>query len=643
MAYAYKAIDELLNPDSQKQNIFGAEGQGVAQPDPNAAAAVQAPVKTSTETEVSSGSGSGGGSPVATPGGAPRSSIYSSSQTSDRAAIAANAGKTKAPQAIANISDQLRERQTRLQDEANNYVSGEKAKQSYNLGEDALDAAASGDSEKTAATRAFLGKKDINPVSEFAPSAVAVDDVDLLRTDAGLKNLVQRGMGPSYSSGMAAFDLQNLRRNQNFNDLIKMLQGSQDALSKDAEGYKTTKRKEVEDYGRSALTRGQTAARDYLASRASAIDAANLAEAKAANERLAAERQSGVADAEKKVLADSKQRVREAILQADPRSERFIDAAASSLSPRDFLRLRDDYSANDFVDTNEAKTFNQIMSLLGKGDTRQAAVNVAPDYTFDDQGLDSKLLGLTRSLRAAEDERDRGKIAQIIEAAKARAAADNERRKNLDLAQIAKDQTQNLGGELPPELRGYYDPASVDPTAFVARDDKTLNPEDVYTADEARTLTELYTDLGAPRRAVAGQGVLGAPGYTFDKAVYLGALQKAAATKRDAAAAAEAKRLKDEEDARREADFKNRQTTQRVGGIPIGVRKDHGEAITQAGAGVMAAPFKVLQALIQGAAGPARTFSDEAARNDPWEAAKKAVPVIPLPALPAADPREWHW
>ncbi len=517
MAYAFRAIDELMSPDQQKQNIFSSEqaqGQQPGQP------GQQAEVKTNTEGEVASG---GGSSASVSEGAAPQ---VTDTGAANRAAFKANIGKTQTPKALNDVQSQLQQRSANLQEQANQYFNAGKAGQQYTMSSQDLDKAIGGEGAQRDAARGLLNRQNLNQFEDFKPGDVEVKDTNLLNTDAGLKKLVARGMGPRYSQGMAAFDVQSLRRTPNFDNILRTIRSDQDALRKQSQDLVGSKRAELESYGKQQLAAAQKGAKDYLGSQATAIDQANEQEAATANALLKKYRAEGVPDAEKKALEDARSAVTAMYDQVDPRFARFVSQAGAD--PRKALKVRDDYGRDEFVDAGESRRFNDIMSLLGQGDSRLASGARGPDYTVDRAALENQLVKGTQGLRAAEDKRLEDLIAGVKGEAQKRADAEDVRRSQLNLNKLAEQEAANarkgissLGNYSKDSL--YEGLKLMDPSSYLSRDMRDLGAADAYTAEDVKKLNDMYKDLGSADRASVGQ--LG-NAYNFDQAGYQSALEK---------------------------------------------------------------------------------------------------------------------
>lgn len=516
MAYAYNAIDDLIQ-GNQKQDIFAQQGGQQSQ---NGMPQNQDQVKTSTEGEVHSG-GQASTSPVAQQQSA--SPPAGDPNTAARAAYKANEGKTGQPAAIGNVQSQLQANSQRLQDEANKYVSSQEQNQHYGVDRGSLDKAITGDQEASGRVHSLFNAAAPTPAEEFKPTDVNVSDVNKLNTSAGLQDLVARGQGPQYTQGMGAFDVRALRSSPNFQNLMNMIQSQQTGLQKQATDLGAQKKQEVEEHGQNALTQAQKDAQTYLGSQSDAISKANAEEARVANQKLEALRNKGDPVAEKHALEQAKAQVLKNLQQSDPRTAAILNGV--SVDPRQFGKAAQNYSANDFVSSDEAQRFNNIMGLLGNGGQSLNASNpVGPSYSLDQTGLQNALTTAAQQKRNTLDTGFRSREQVILDAAQARADAADKARAGLNLQSISNEQAQAALRGLSPDLQKYYQSGLVDPNQYISRPDVDLSAKDVLNQDEVKKLNDLNKALGMQGSYGVGQYADKTPGYDFNKQGYLAAL-----------------------------------------------------------------------------------------------------------------------
>lgn len=516
MAYAYKAIDDLMSEGDQKQNIFASDSPVSGQ---NQGQQAQGQVKTSIEGEL--GANASAGSPQMA--SAPSQTSASASNTSDRAAIKANIGKTSQPKAIGQVQNSLQNANTKLQEEADSYVQQGKAAQNYQIDNADIESAIKGDQTKAGNVTSLLGRQNIDQVQEFMPTDVTVKDAGLLNTDAGLKSLIQRGADPTYTQGMAAFNAQSLRKDPEFINIMQMIQGQQSNLRDKAQDLSQMATQQVKDYGQQQLNAAQDSARNYLTGQSGAIDAANMEEARLANQLLATYRAEGVPDAQEKALEDARAAVEQQLSQVDPRSVGLVREA--SIDPRSFLNVRGDYGRDDFVSADEAARFNSIMGLLGLTDARSESAPQDLGYSFDKDAMQNALLGEVANLRKEKDVTSKAEMDRILAGAGVRAAKATRDANVYSLNDLAAE----LASQYSPNLDGSaFDTSLVNPANFIDRKTVNYGAKDVLNAEEVKQLNALAKDLGLNTTYNVGNIPQG-PSYTFRNDDYRKAISDAMA------------------------------------------------------------------------------------------------------------------
>ena len=227
MAYAFSAIDELLKGSQPGSDIQGSDIFASGSPQ-QVGAQTQGTAKDGDGIQSKTVDEGGGVSNAANPRAVSSGSDTGtdSNLTADRIAVKENVGKTEKPSAIDSMRDQLAANTTRLQSEADAYLAGEKGKQQYSSDENTVAAATNANRDQGAFDyiSSLLGTGKAKQAGEFEASDVGVKDVDYLKTDAGLKQLITKGKDPRFSSGMAAFDLRALKKTPEFNQTIGGIQ-----------------------------------------------------------------------------------------------------------------------------------------------------------------------------------------------------------------------------------------------------------------------------------------------------------------------------------------------------------------------------------------------------------------------------------
>lgn len=426
MAYAFDKVNDLIS-NRENQNIFSndqsqAQG-GQAQP----VATSQPQVKTTTEGELGGASSSSGSSSSGSSNTQGSSTGMASSAQANQAAFRANAGKTQKSKTFDDIGGQLAQNQQNLQAEANKYTQDQTAAANSATafsGND-IDNAISGDSKAFGKIQRLINPGASTPAPSFVPSKdYNLDDANLLSTDAGLRKLVSRGQDTHYTPGMAAFDLASLRKSEGFDKNVRDLQAQSANLSKAQNDYTNTLPTQAQAYLDQKLKEAAGGISTGLESRYNNLNQQNEAEAKALNDRLAAMRKGGVTGDQLAAFRKSVGDVaRKQVEGASPDLINYLDPSAD-LSP--FVTYRDNVTAQDMIDAQEASKFNAIMSLLGRGLTYQAADPLGDLATLDTQGAANELV---RNATTAKTEADK-KAARAKELQEAR-DRDTERLKEM--------------------------------------------------------------------------------------------------------------------------------------------------------------------------------------------------------------------
>lgn len=496
MAYAYSQIDDLMGQSSgqQNQNVFGAAGGDQNQPGLQTQVGVTPGVKTSTEGDLDS---SGGGS-LSGGSSAPKVSTDQQNRSSQINAVKANTGKTQTPAAIAGVQKSIDDANSGLAQRAADYSSQQKAKQNYGLDTSIIDQAIGNNADARSKTSQLLGRTDINQVDQFDPGNVSVKDADLLKSDAGLKELVARGQGNQYSPGMAAFDTMLLRRDPGFNAQVQGLQSKAADLSNRAAQQPEALQKEVSDYGKENLTASQKQAKDYLASQKQAVDSQNAIEAAAENQKLANLNKDQIkADA----VAAAKQRAQEQLkAQYGDRANAQLEGV--QVKPDDYVSFAQNYDPSQFYSQDDANKYNSINALLGIGGPAQSAsAALANPYSVKSDDLYNTLYSGASQARQAQDTTDLQKISDILGGANKTAETQNKTR--AEDAKNYKDYLNLLGQNYASEggLGKYYTQPNIEGFLgqYVANNPLAANPlagTDLLSQEQASQLNSLNKDLG---------------------------------------------------------------------------------------------------------------------------------------------------
>ncbi len=512
MAYAYTQVDNLINGSGQQnQNVFGSSPTG----DPSQqVGGVQTQVggtpdvKTSTEGDL----GSSTGGSLAGGSSTPQVSTDQQNRSSQINAVKANTGKTQTPSAIAGVQKSIDDANSGLAQRAADYSSQQKAKQNYGLDTSIIDQAIGNNADARAQTSQLLGRTDINQVDQFDPGNVDVKDADLLKSDAGLKELVARGQGNQYTPGMAAFDTMLLRRDPGFNAQVQGLQSKASDLSNRAAQEPAALQKEVSDYGMQNLTAAQKQAKDYLASQKDAVDSQNAIEAASENEKLKnLDRDKIKADA----VADARKKAE------DQLKAQYGDRASAQLqgvkvNPDDYVSFAQNYDPSQFYSQDDANKYNSINALLGLGGpAKSASAAITNPYSVNSDALFNSIYGGASKARQDQDTLNTQKISEILGNAN-KTAEDQNKTRAGDQANY-RDMLNVLGQNLSSDpqfagLQQYNNPDNMNkfldqyiPTHSAADYANPLTGTDFLKQSDVDQLNALAKDSGQNTTYSAGK------------------------------------------------------------------------------------------------------------------------------------------
>ena len=534
MAYAFSAIDELLKGSQPGSDIQGSDIFASGSPQ-QVGAQTQGTAKDGDGIQSKTVDEGGGVSNAANPGAVSSGSdtATDSNLAADRIAVKENVGKTEKPSAIDSMRDQLAANTTRLQSEADAYLAGEKGKQQYSSDKNTVAAATNANRDQGAFDyiSSLLGTGKAKQAGEFEASDVGVKDVDYLKTDAGLKQLITKGKDPRFSSGMAAFDLRALKKTPEFNQTIGGIQQGQKDLYSRAGALGDELATQVGEYGQGQLTEAQKAVRRYLGDSRDELTRVNEAEAMAYNRDLAGLDLAALGDPARQVAA---QAVRGRLDQTTPYASNFVDPNA--VAERDFIRRNRELGAQDFVSRDEAARYNNIMSLLGEGGQNWLESAALPEnnYTVDNAALERALLADAQSKYGVYEDQTNQEIQRIRNEAQARGDAEDARLAALLETQGTAD-WQRQQGRAALEGSSFYDAMKdfITPDMYdaatgyqlTAPEMRDLGWEDMLRADEAENLNRLSGTIGAGQDYYAGSYTANDPNR-FNSGLYLADMEE---------------------------------------------------------------------------------------------------------------------
>ena len=428
----------------------------------------QQPQENTTLSQENVGQSSGAGSSASAPAQQQMQQPQASAGARGKV-MSKNVAKAKAPTDLNRISSGISSAQKSLQDQANAYV--QQADDPYEKTPEQIKGQVSDFASGKSNELADMFRNAPARVEDFKPGdEPKIQDIDLLGTDAGIREMFRRGQDPEGTIGEAALDTALLRRNEGFNqqrdaalNSYKQYLGekkttqetardkAQAARDKAAQQFKTTAEAELRGFG-SSLDK-------QAAEREQAFDAqlAALEEARRAN---------AFSDAQNYLneMADSGQydpymsdALRQGLGEGSLYSENAVD-------PYQFYtagRGADTTSANQFYTGDEAQQFERVMGLLGQGGETRAPGALAGATAQDYLGGGLEFRGLldevfARSVPKAEGSQlteqkmaaDAKAQKQSQEAYAQKVAAREAEQKRLDAEKAARErELKMIGGQ----------------------------------------------------------------------------------------------------------------------------------------------------------------------------------------------------
>ncbi len=423
--------------------------------------------------------------------------------------IRRNIGRQKAPKAVQQAQQDLSSAQEGLKQEAQQYISGIKGQQ-YGVDEGTINKALSKGGGAFQKTMEALQQK-APQVEAFKPETdTQIEDIGLLRNQAGLGSLLQREAGPQYTAGEQALDRMLLGRTPEFNLLRSQLIQGQDALTKEAGKQAESQTQKGQELATKKYGEAQERMLGQITGAKSGIKDELRAAAEAENLKRQKLREGGGAD-----VAAKQEAAILAGFQTDPRMQRLLDAGLVDESK--FFNVGGDVDWRQMAGDDQISRFNRIQQLLGKGDMLQAG-GTGKRSGFDRAGYEEALRGALSSARQQEDVRQKERMQQIMANLEAQALRENQgaaeaMRLRGDTDTVAMQQaalagalannpynlTQDELNRAASSIRsagGMQDFMS--PTQYTA--------QDLMSAEDAARLNEIYADLGMQERVQAGGG-----------------------------------------------------------------------------------------------------------------------------------------
>lgn len=226
MAYINQTQEDDPTVQNISTNLFNqTAGQGGGQPVQNGAM---------------SPTGQGGDQSQSIQGGpqaTQKAPAVSNSASSSKEVLRRNEGKSQSPYNLNDLSGNIKNAKTSLQDEANNYVSTQQ-KADYSVPSDQINKALTGDKEayQTLGTRLTQAKP---AQTAFAPNTTTDYESKAKElSDASLRNYFKSTGGPMATAGESAFDTMLLNKNKEFKAQRDAVTNEASGLTRDAQAIK---------------------------------------------------------------------------------------------------------------------------------------------------------------------------------------------------------------------------------------------------------------------------------------------------------------------------------------------------------------------------------------------------------------------
>jgi hypothetical protein len=360
MAYAYDRTMQALGLTGQDQQ--GQQDQGGS-------------VQLSQESVgQSSGAGQSAGSPAQQQAQQPQASTGARGRV-----MARNVAKAKAPTDLGKVQSGIGQARQNLQNEANAYV--QRADDPYEMSAEQvqgnIQAYAKG--QQKPSDMSWLTNYQSAPgmVEDFKPeTSTDIKDVDLLKNDAGIRELFRRGQDPEGTIGEAALDASLIRRNQPFQmQRDEALRSYQQLKNEEADLTRGDLRQQAQEKRNKAATSYKDLVAKELGTARTRLDELAAQREKTFDEQLAAAEQAR----QGQYMQDLQSYLDEMASSGryDPYTSEQLRKALGAgslydpgaLDPTQFYqsgKTAADTDVNQFYTGDEASQWNVLSSLLGQ-------------------------------------------------------------------------------------------------------------------------------------------------------------------------------------------------------------------------------------------------------------------------------------
>lgn len=462
MAYAYDRILNALGRGNQNQsNIFGGGQQAQPQGSQQDVGSEPSVASSGGSEEIGGGSGSGVSGSTQNP------------MQGSRVALERNQGKQTSGMDLGGISGRINQAKQDIQSQADDYVT--KAGSQYGLQGGALSEAqkkeyqnyiqGSGGGETV---QRFQGAP-LTPESPFQYNAPSFQDVELLRTQGGIRDYMQRQGGPRASAGEAAFDANLLARDKAFQkqrmDTLQNLAGLRD-VEQSVMGSVGSRAQEAANKAYDAFRGASTG---YLEGEAQALDAA----AQARDAQYDAMRRNTQAQDIMPEFQSFLDSLRGENQELAPYLG-DVGAVGDVMSYYNPSMTAEQTSLGDFYTADEAARFGRIMELLGRGDARNQG-------QFAGANMDDITKGTIDFARFREDALNKAMANKSIadQAAAERAIAEEQARQAEAQRKADEEEARRRFEQISTPTPGQIQVAPIDPFIIANTPARQLTPAQI--------------------------------------------------------------------------------------------------------------------------------------------------------------------
>ncbi len=370
----------------------------------------------------------------------------------------------------------------------------------------------------------------------YNPGDLSVPNVDQLNTDAGLRNIVSQGQSPRYTAGQAAFDQAALEKSPDFINQVQGLKKQAGDLQNNIATTTAQTQQQAQTDAAAKLAAAQASTKNYLLAERGGLTSSIQGKADAANTSLQGLDLNSILQGSLNQATPDIQGIAEQKfggLRVDPQFQQALANLKGNLNPADYVTPHAAYTAQDFVNPDQATTWNQINGLLGDQTPNYlAGAGQGDQYTVNKDALTNKLINDTQVLRGQADVSSQKDLQSILDNANGLATGVNANSKDIG-KYLAPTLTQ-YGNDLvnsTPEYKPYWQtqsltgqPSSTDHLDLFNQYLQQLKTpvqlpqvqgNDLLTGDQASQLNKDASDLGQPANYQAGQYAAGVSPQSF--------------------------------------------------------------------------------------------------------------------------------